>query len=99
VAIPWARVGISGAGAGVSETGVGLSGAQGRVYVACAEAVLLSVECRFMTGEVKCSAVVRWCNASEIRLGCDLGDAVRTVSCGIHAALWVTSDQGLYVWG
>jgi hypothetical protein len=97
VGIPWASVGISGAGAGVSEIGVGFSGAEGRVYVASAEAVLLRIQCRFMTGEVNCSAVGRWCNASERWLGCDLGDAVRAASCGIHAALWVTCEHGLYV--
>jgi hypothetical protein len=39
----------------------------------------------------------KWTNASEHRLGRDLGDTVRTVGCGIQAALVPTGKNGLSV--
>jgi hypothetical protein len=71
-----------------------------RFLEAGVEAVLLSTECCHLTGEVfdpwlECGAVEGWCNASEQWLGYNLGDTVHTASCGVQAALWLTSEEGL----
>jgi hypothetical protein len=65
---------------------------------------VLSADCHHLTGEVldpllECGVVGGWHSVSEHQLGCDLGDAVHTASCGVQAALWLTSKEGLYVWG
>jgi hypothetical protein len=93
----WARAGIYGAGTRVS-------GAEGRVPEAGAEVFLLGVKCRHLVGEVldllqKCGVVGGWTNASERRLGCHLGGAVRTGGCGVQAALLLTGEYGLHVGG
>jgi hypothetical protein len=97
LAIPGARARIVGAGTRVP-------GAEGRVPEVGAETVLLGVECHHLAREVvdllqKCGVVGGWTNASERRLGCHHGDAVRTAGCGIQAALLLTSENGLYVGG
>jgi hypothetical protein len=78
--------------------------AEGRVPDAGAEAVLLDVERRHLTGEVlnllaECSPVVGCSDAGERRLGCDLGDAVCAERCGFQAALRLTGEVGLYIGG
>jgi hypothetical protein len=40
-----------------------------------------------------------WTKASERRLGCDLGDTVRTVGCGVQAALGLAGEDGQNVGG
>jgi hypothetical protein len=45
---------------------------------------------------LECNAFVGWGDAGERRLGCDLGDAVRTVRCTVQAALWLTGEVVLY---
>jgi hypothetical protein len=47
----------------------------------------------------KSGAVGEWTDASERRLGCDVGDAVRTVGCRVQAALGLASEDGLKVGG
>jgi hypothetical protein len=84
----WGRGGSSGAGARVPEAG--------------AEAVLLVTDCCHMAVEVlnllqKSGVVGGWTSASDRRLGCDLGDTVRTVGCGVKPSLVLTDENGLYV--
>jgi hypothetical protein len=45
----------------------------------------------------KCGVFGGWNNASKRRLGCDLGDAVRTAGCGVQVAVMLTDENGLYV--
>jgi hypothetical protein len=82
--------------------GTRVTGAGG-VPEASAETVLLSAECRHLAGEVvdllQNCGVVGWTNGSERRLGCHLGDAVRTAGCGVQAALLLTGENGLYIGG
>jgi hypothetical protein len=92
------RSGVPEAGAGVS-----CAGAEWRVSEAGAEAVPLVAECCHPAGEFldplhECG-VGRLTDASERWLGCDLGDAIRAVGCGVQAALAVPSEDGLYIWG
>jgi hypothetical protein len=42
----------------------------------------------------KCGVVVGWTNTSD-----RLGDDVRTSVCDVQAALVLTGENGLYVWG
>jgi hypothetical protein len=96
--VTWAA--IPGDGTGVDETGVAGAGVPGagtrvrrteeRILKGSARAVLLSCECCHLAGEVldplqKCGAVREWTNASEDRLGYDLGAAVRTEGCRVQA--------------
>jgi hypothetical protein len=67
-----------------------------------AKAVLLSVECCHLAGEVldplqKCGVVGRWTNPRSRRLGCDLADAFRTAGCGVQAALGLADENGLNI--
>jgi hypothetical protein len=69
-----------------------------------AEAVLLGAECRQLAGEVldllqKCGVFGWWTNASELQLGCDLRDAVRTADCGVQATLLLTGENGRILGG
>jgi hypothetical protein len=94
---------IPGAGVRMPCAGTRVPGAEGRVLWAGPETVLPGAECRHLAGEVvdllqKCG-VGGWTNASERRLGCHLGDAVRTAGCGVQAALLLTGEGGLYVGG
>jgi hypothetical protein len=64
-----------------------------------AETDLLGAECRHLAGEgvdllQKCG-VGGWTNGSERRLGCHLGDAVRTAGFGVQAALLLTGENEL----
>jgi hypothetical protein len=101
---PAVRSAIPGARAGIYGAGTRVPGAEGRVPEAGAEAVLLGAEYRHLAGEVldllqKCSVVGGWTNATKRRLGCDLGDAVRTPDCGVQATLMLTGEIALYVGG
>jgi hypothetical protein len=74
------------------------AGAAGRVSEAGAEVVLLVTECCHPAGEFldllhECGG--RLTNASERRLRCGLGDAIRVVGCGVQTALAVPSEDGL----
>jgi hypothetical protein len=98
------RAVVSWAGLGISGTGVGVSGAEGRIRKPGAEAFLLGTECRHLLEEVldpllRCDAAGGWCNASKHWLGCDLGVVVHTAICGVQAALWLTSKEVLYLGG
>jgi hypothetical protein len=78
---------VPGARAGISLTGLRVCGAEGRVPEVGAEAALLGSECCHLTGEVldfllECDAVEGWCNTSEPRLGCDLGDVASKLHSG-----------------
>jgi hypothetical protein len=100
-AVWWA---IPGAGVPIPGAGTRVPGAEGRVPEADAETVHLGAECRHMAREVvdllqKCGFFEGWTNASERRLGCHLGDVVRTAGCGVQAALLLTGKGGLYVGG
>jgi hypothetical protein len=71
--------------------------------VAGAKAFLLVAECCHPAGEFldllhECG-IGRLTKASERRLRCDLGDAIRVVGCGVQAALAVPSEDGLYIGG
>jgi hypothetical protein len=95
VAVPRARTGISGVMVQVSCVG-------GKVPEAFAGAVFLGAGRRHLTGEFRdfllnCSCVEGWSDAGQCRLGCDLGDAVRTAGCGVQAAVFLAGEVGLYV--
>jgi hypothetical protein len=69
----------------------GIHGDEARVPDVSAKAVLFGAECYHLAGEVvdsmqKCGVVGWWANASERRLVCILGDAVRTAGYGVQAA-------------
>jgi hypothetical protein len=81
------RTAVLEAWAGVPGTGELVSGAEARVPEAGPKAFLLSAECSYLAGELhplqKCSVVWGWASASERRLGCNLGDAVRAAGSGV----------------
>jgi hypothetical protein len=95
---------IPGAGVWIPRAGTRVPGAVGKVPEDGVETVLLGAECRHLAREVvdllqMCGVVGRWTNASKRRLGCHLGDAVRTACCGVQASLLLTGENGLYVGG
>jgi hypothetical protein len=83
---------VPDAGAVVSRAGARVAGAEGRVSEAGAEAVLLVAECCHPAGEFLDSlhecVIGRLTDASERQLRCDLGDAIRTVGCGVQAVFY-----------
>jgi hypothetical protein len=77
-----ARAAVPGAGARVPEAG----------------ARALSAEYCNLAGEAldtlqKCRAFREWNNVHEHRLGCDLGDAVRTPCRGVQVALGLADEN------
>jgi hypothetical protein len=68
------------------------------------EAGLSSAECSHLAGEVSDllpqGTVARgWINASERRLGFDVGDAVRTEGCGLQVVFVLAGEEALYIAG
>jgi hypothetical protein len=80
---------------------VAVSATWARIPGAGARAGPLGAEYCHLAGEVldklqKCGAVGVWDNISERRLGCGLGDAVRTGIRGVQVALVLAGENGLY---
>jgi hypothetical protein len=99
-AVPGDKAGI--AGARVPGAGTRFPGAAARVLEDGAKVILFGGECCQLAGGVidplqKRGAVRGRTNVRERRLGCDLGDAVRTAGCRVQAVLRLAGEDGLKV--